>query len=151
MKLHSYVGVLHSDKTCSKENCKNRLLVTTYRKRKKDDEKRKLTLRCNSCQTFQSIFDGTFFSLFRKRLFVLLLIINCWSVELTISKALSLLVLEDVEITRQTIGDLYQKLSCACSVQLNKLDIKIGGKNLVVEIDETLIMKVKYNRYIENI
>jgi hypothetical protein len=41
----------------------------------------------------------------------------------------------------------FRKFRNVCSMDLDKKNLKIGGRSYIVQIDETLAAKVKYNSY----
>jgi len=82
----------------------------------------------------------------KKPLFVFLQIIKAWSLELTVTKTVSALKIEDTCATRQTIGKIFNHLRNVCTLAIEKPKIKLGGPGHIVEIDESLFAKVKYNR-----
>ena len=135
------LGVLLKDKKCIKcdKNC-----VLRYRFRNKTSTNRLINWRCNSCGATSSVFNGTFFQLFRKPVREIMIVIKCWAVELTIAKTIHVLKLEDINITRQTVGIIFNHLRNVCTVALDKKNIKLGGKNLIIEIDESLYARVKH-------
>ena len=102
------VGVISksSNKQCVKASCNNNQMSISFRKRNASCDSRILSFRCKKCHTYQSIFDGSFFSLMRKRLFDILLVIKCWSLQLTIAKSCDYMEIEKIPIDRTTIGNL---------------------------------------------
>jgi transposase-like protein len=96
-----------------------------------------------------------------------MLIIKFWALSMSISKIEKLFKIDkqlkdltgsDEEIDldpkkidrrnsarKNFICGLYQKLRNICSYVVRKDDLKLGGKGVIVEIDETLVAKVKYN------
>jgi hypothetical protein len=64
--------------------------------------------KCQKCQTFYSLFKDSFFESFDKRLFELLQMIKCWSVELTIAKTVSFLKMQDIPACRQTVAKVFK-------------------------------------------
>ena len=80
--------MLAKESKCDK--CKiSRVLKRRFRD--KNAKERILNWRCGSTS---SLFNVTFFQLFRKPLNELLLIIKCWAVQLTIAKAEQVLKIE---------------------------------------------------------
>ena len=63
-------------------------------------------------------------------------IIKCWSLELSISKTIDYLKLDNTTVCRQTIGEIFKANRMVCSIALNKKEIRLGGENLTVQIDE---------------
>ena len=72
--------------------------------------------------------------------------IKCWSVELTIAKTVSFLKMQDIPACRQTVAKVFKMLRNICTIALDKNKIKLGGINHIIQIDESLFAKVKYNR-----
>jgi transposase len=50
------------------------------------------------------------------------------------------------KVCRQTLYSVCKSLRDICSVSLDKKNLKLGGLNSIVEIDESLFAKVKYHR-----
>ena len=91
-----------NNRPCCK--CDNKTMNVVFRKRDANSTSRSITFRCSKCRTFQSIFEGTMFSMFQKLLFDIIFIIKCWSLQLTISKSMDLAKQEGVSVCRQTLG-----------------------------------------------
>ena len=49
-----------------------------------------------------------------------------------------------MEVDRQTVGKIFNHLRNVCTIAIDKPNLKLGGKNRVVEIDDSLIAKVMY-------
>ena len=66
-KLRNF-GLVVFNKQCDKANCSKygSDLSLRLRKRSSDSKNLILTWRCTRCGTFKSIYDGSFFSLFKK-------------------------------------------------------------------------------------
>ena len=107
-----------------------------------------LTWRCSNskCQKYESAFQDSFFRLFRKSFMLELLIIKYWCIQISIAKTVELLSLHESFIERHFVASIYQRLRNLCSIANKESTIKLGGKGKVVEIDESLVFKVKYNR-----
>jgi hypothetical protein len=98
-----------------------------------------MTWYCNGCKTYKSVYDGSFFSLFRKPIRIVLATVKCWSAHLTIAKTLTTLKLHfNADIHRDTVANLFHKLRQICSLDLDKKSLKLGGPGKIVEIDESL-------------
>ena len=104
------------------------------------------TWRCK-CGQYKIVRDQSFFSLYKTPLYQLTLLIKFWSVQLTITKSVSLFeLITEEKIHRETVGSLFLRLRNICTVLINKHKFKLGGKGKVVEIDESLVAKVKHHR-----
>lgn len=106
IKFFQNIGVIYNenDKKCVKPSCNNKGMTITFRKRSSTSESKFINFRCKKCRTYQSIFDGSFFSLMRKRLFDIVLILKCWSLQLSIAKTVDYLVIDKISIDSKTIG-----------------------------------------------
>lgn len=147
-------GLVLSEQYCSKDLCKKKgqLMKFDMRKRSKDAKNVLLAWRCTCCGTFKSVYDGSFFSMFKKSPKIILALFKCWSAQITIAKAMAIIQLNfEQKITRDTVFDIYCKLRQICSVDLDKENLKLGGNNKVIEIDESLYAKVKHNRGLKQI
>ena len=56
------------------------------RKRDKNAKNVILNWRCKGCRVFNSAFAGSFFSLFRKPVKIILAVIKCWAAQLPATK-----------------------------------------------------------------
>jgi hypothetical protein len=68
-------------------------------------------------------------------------IIYHWSVQTFIEDAAQI-----VDVHRTTVIQFYQQLRTVALKTLNRKMIKLGGNEHVVEIDESLFVKVKHNK-----
>ncbi len=57
-----------------------------------------------------------------------------------------LLKVDDTKIHRDTVGGVYKQLRNVAAWESKKSSVMLGGQGRIVEIDETLMFKVKYNR-----
>jgi ribosomal protein L37AE/L43A len=99
------------------------------------------TWRCKKCSSFQSIKKGSFFECFKLPLVKINKVIHSRAMERRVSD-----VSHELSINEKTIINIYQKLRNLVIKSLNKKQIKLGGKNRIVEIDESLFIKAKYGR-----
>jgi hypothetical protein len=90
------------------------------------------------------LYEGTFFEQFKKPLFDILAIIKCAALELTISKTIQYLKFEESELCRKTIGKIFKSLRNVCTISLDKINLKLGGRNQTIQIDESIFAKVKH-------
>lgn len=104
----------------------------------------KLIWRCrlNGCDTKLSIRSGSFFSGSKMPLSKIILFFHLW-----VKNYPSRIIMEDFEFAPHTVVDWNRFLRefCVSFYDRNTMN-KIGGPNKVVELDETLIVKRKYNR-----
>ena len=143
-------GVVQKNIFCEnskKGKCKNiKPLKLSCRKRCTQSTSVLLTFRCTSGRRYHSPFTNTFISLFRVSPFVLMLFIKYWAAQVSIKKGICLAEMDNEKtICKETVIKLYQKLRNVCTRDLNKATIKLGGKGKSVEIDESLVAKVKHN------
>ncbi|CAF1104610.1 unnamed protein product [Brachionus calyciflorus] len=109
------------------------------------DEKKLLTWRCNSCTTYKSVYESSFFSLFKKSPKIIIAIIKCWAAQMTVSKTCQLIQLHSNEnVGNDMVSCLIYKMRQICTLSLDKSNIKLGGVGHIVEIDESLYAKVKH-------
>jgi hypothetical protein len=52
--------------------------------------------------------------------------------------------MDNTTVCRQTIAKIFKAIRMVCSKALNKKEIRLGGENLTVQIDESLFAKVKH-------
>ncbi|CAF0934340.1 unnamed protein product [Brachionus calyciflorus] len=128
--------------------CKKCDLNMTIKKRYKELKECSINYswRCNKCGSFYSLYDETFFSLFKLNIYIMIQLIKCWSLEMSISKTCDYIKIDEKKVSRYTVSKLFTYLRHFCAIDLERSKIKLGGKNSIVEIDESLFGKVKYNR-----
>ena len=99
--------------------------------------------RCSpkGCQKSQSIRIGTFFNENRLQLWHVLILIFNFAFEF-----LNTTVSQLVNVSAQTISGYKRRLRLIILTMFDKNNIKLGGEGKVVEIDESLFIKVKHNR-----
>ncbi len=128
------IGVLDSERECDK--CKIKCRLT---KRKICDE---FSWRCSKCTKYFSIKNGSFFEHFNKTPIVKVLeVIEYWSKE---RKQCDME--QSLNISKPTLIKICKYLRQLCFLDLEKDDFRCGGRNQIVEIDESVFNKVKYNK-----
>jgi len=62
------IGLVEPLQLCSRDNCKmkGRQMFLKNRKRDKNSTNILLTWYCNGCKSYKSVYDSSFFSLFRR-------------------------------------------------------------------------------------
>ena len=77
----------------------------------------------------------------------MLAIIKCWAAQLTVAKVKAVIELNFNHKLSDTMKiSLYAKLRQACSLNIDKENLVLGGIGRIVEIDESLYCKVKHNK-----
>jgi hypothetical protein len=146
-KLKEY-GIIYSEQNCDNDKCKKKgqPMQLSFRKRQKEAEKAILTWRCSS-GCYKSIFVDSFFSMYKKPMGILLALIKCWAAQLTITKTKTIIELNfNDSINVNTIGNLFSKLRMICTLSVDKKNYKMGGPGKIVELDESLYVKVKHSK-----
>lgn len=94
-----------------------------------------------TCRKNKSIRNGSFFEQSRLSLCESMLFVHLWS------KGYSeKLIIDDFEYSNKTVVDWARFCRDICVFDFESDETIIGGEGSVVEIDETLIVKRKYNR-----
>ena len=98
---------------------------------------------CNrrTCRLSKSIRTGSFFEQSRLKLCECMLILHLWSKGYT-----EKLILDDFDFSNKTVIDWFRYCRELCVYHFETDDSMIGGSGCTVEIDETIIVKRKYNR-----
>jgi hypothetical protein len=100
------------------------------------------TFKCSKCKLTKSIFQGTIFYNTNKNICELLDLVYFWSINLHQGKTRQ----ECNTRSRKTTNIWYNKLSrLSYSIMKSQGPSKIGGIGHIVEIDESLFSKRKYN------
>ncbi|CAF1014941.1 unnamed protein product [Brachionus calyciflorus] len=85
--------------------------------------------------------NNTFLDFFDLSVNKLFNIIYHWSIQCSQTD-----IQEILKVSRPTINKVFQNLRKVCIKQLNKENIVLGGNGVVVEIDESLFVRVKHNK-----
>ena len=97
----------------------------------------RISWRCKSCRTYLSVRHDSFYSQFRSVLSNLILFIYHWAIESTIESTSSLL-----DVSPSTIVSFNQALRVVLLKDLKRDKIVLGGDDRIVEIDESLFVRV---------
>ena len=100
-------------------------------------------LRCpnKACRYQQSLISDTFFHRLHFPLQKYIAVFYYWASQTPIHIAA-----EHLQISANTLVEHYNFLRDICSWKLIQEPIKLGGIDIVVQIDESVIVKAKYNR-----
>ena len=114
---------------------------------RKSNEKQHLSFRCPyPSQTYTSVSKDSFFSLYSKPFNIILQLIQFWAISLTIANTLDMCKIKQIDIGHKVVRTTFRRLRNICSFTLKQKPVKLGGTEKIVEIDETLVAKIKYNR-----
>ena len=125
-------GILNNNPDCSKWGSEMRQLL------------RNNYYRCanTSCRAKKSIKSGTIFDNSKITISKCVLLLYEWSVETPIFRAA-----HEYDLSEKTVSTWYEKFrEFASFFCVTANDSRIGGDGIIVEIDECLVAKRKYNR-----
>ncbi|RNA28378.1 hypothetical protein BpHYR1_046437 [Brachionus plicatilis] len=97
--------------------------------------------RCTTCGESKSCRNNSFFSQFDLPLAKILKIIFHWSLQVCQNDIKTL-----VGVSPVTINRIFQKLRIMCLKDFNKSNVTLGGHGEIVEIDESLFVRVKHHK-----
>ena len=141
-------GMLKKKVVCAK--CGENVDNLVKRKRNKDGNEL-MSWRCKKCQTYKSVKENSFFSLYKKSVWLVIAIIKYWCVQLPLATVVDLLKLEEekngFKCCLPIVGRIYKNLRSICSKSMMDVNIKLGGENKDVEIDESFVAKVSKKIY----
>ena len=127
-------GLIDNQMKC--ENDHNMILAKDHSK------KFGLLWKCSSCKKKFSILNGSVFADSNLSLSKNLLLIYCWSMEISCK-----LTQFQCGVSDKSVTALFNLIRNACFQNVYQHDItKIGGEGLTIEIDETLMSRRKYHR-----
>jgi len=122
--------------------CKNGHPPILMNLNKYKKSKHNLIWKCRKCEKSTSILSKSIFSHSKLSISKVLQIIYFWSHNHTV-KATS----HETSVSEQTISAIFRQIKHACFlIMQTEKETQIGGPNTIVEIDETLITKRKYNQ-----
>jgi transposase-like protein len=96
-------------------------------------------LRCTVCKKQRSIREGSFFSDSKLPLVCIIKIVLMW-----VDEELQCKVMEKVGVSKNCVKTWYNKLRYECLNYMEHVE-PLGGRDAVVQIDETHLTKRKYN------
>ncbi len=143
------LGLVNQSRACDNKTCKKyeKLMSLTIRKRSKESLNYVLSWRCTVCRSYRTVYENSFFSLFKKPVRILLAVIKCWAAQLTINKTIAVIEMNlNDKITKSTVSEIYFKLRQLCSIDIDRKNLKLGGFGKIIEIDESLYAKIKHGK-----
>jgi hypothetical protein len=102
--------------------------------------------RCSTCGKETPLFKFSFFSIFKSNFVHVVQIIKSWAGQITISKTMAMLRMDNRSKSRQTIGKIFARLRHLASLKLDAAKIKLGGDGCVVKEKTIKIRKANKSR-----
>lgn len=128
------IGALVQVFICIICNIKCRLVT-----RKTSDE---YAWRCTKCAKYYSIKCGSFFEHFNRTSIIKVIeVIEYWAKERKLND-----MEQSLNISKPTLIRICKYLRQLCFLDLQKENFRCGGRNRIVEIDESVFNKVKYKK-----
>jgi len=136
------VGLLPEHRECGK--CRRPMTLST----KREGTAAGMRWRCHKCSKEVSLVSGTVFEESRISLGQVLLLIYCFANGFSYEDAIRESSMGESSITRQTISHWYAtcREACVAWTEGRVCQGKMGGQGSVVEVDEAMIGRRKYNR-----
>ena len=134
MQQHNLIKAAHR---CERRACRRAMVLIAR------DGTDGYRWRCprRQCRSTKSIRDGSLFQQSRLSLKLLLALIYCWCVGMRLTTVCIVLGLSE-----PTVVDWFNFLREECTYTLLQAPIILGGEGSIVEIDESLMVKRKYQR-----
>jgi len=129
-------GLVKRNRTCCKRNCRRRMFIIRDNSRQEN-----FIFRCPKCRMTQSIRKGSFFEEARLSVKDVLHVTFCWAAKVPVRSASAI-----TGVHEKSVSQWYIFLKELCSKDLlNNPNYVFGGPGVVVQIDESLVAKRKYN------
>lgn len=136
LKYLMSLGVILGQRECS--NCPDYRPMKLFKKKNSPEQ---YCWRCTKCKRSSSVRTGSFFERFDLPIKKVLEVIEFWAKERKIID-----MEESIKVSKPTLVRICRFLRQLCILDLDKDNILMGGLNEIVEIDESVFNKVKYNR-----
>ena len=134
-------GLLKDRRRCSSRGCRS---VMELRETSEGTDGYLWRCPLRGCGKRCSLRKGTFFENSNLSMGEILSLVYCWAVGMTMSTTATVM-----ELSHHTVIDWFNCLREECTAKLLRLsreDRMLGGAGHIVEIDESLLIKRKYNR-----
>jgi hypothetical protein len=128
------LGLLLPEKACPK--CKEKCKL-----RKRNNVPEKYAWRCTRCSKYHSVKVGSFFEMFKSPILTVLEVVDYWAKDRKQCDTH-----ESLNLSKPVIIKIFRYLRQLCYLDLDKENFRCGGQQKIVEIDESVFNKVKYNK-----
>ena len=128
------IKLIHSERSC--EKCHIHMKISP-----RNDIVDGFGWRCSKCRKRLTVRKDTFFENIKISFAFVLRIICHWALQTRQTDQVDL-----INVDRKSIGMIQQKIRTIVSIALDAGQIKLGGPGKVVEIDESLFIKVKHHK-----
>lgn len=126
------------DKKQSCDVCIGNASMVLYKDKKKNQG---LFFKCPKCRIKKTILNGSIFYHRHQSIHTILYVIYLWANEFSCMQAS-----KQAAVSSNVITDLFKCLRLACVEFVSSNEERIGGENMTVEIDETVMARRKYHR-----
>lgn len=127
-------GVIYDARRCPLRNCRRQMVL------EKTDALAQYGWRCPADRKRRSLLEGSYFENAHLTLQQILTIIYTWTHDCTNQQ-----INEFADVTSNTTIDYANLLREICSWKLLQQPIVLGGPNIIVQIDESVVARRKYN------
>ncbi len=136
------IGLLPQSKQCSK--CRRNMTIVTQ----ESDTSETMSFRCSNCRKKVSLYDGTVFSDARIPIGQILMILYCFAHKFSYEDTIHEARFSTNELSDHTISRWFQvgREAAINYVEDTNEEGKMGGEGSVIEIDESMVGKRKFNK-----
>ena len=140
------IGLLKDKNNCSKCENKMNMIKRTLSKKNNHIEKSIVNnntrlWRCNKCLVTETITKDSIFENCRIPIETFIKIISLWLEERSIE-----FTCKALNVSRSTTIKTYKLLRNVCVLKMNMSNQTLGGENHIVQVDESLLNKRKFNK-----
>ena len=142
MKFLCDTGLVKSHRRCPRNGCRRNMSLI-----RDTSSAENYRFRCPKCKHSQSIRKGSFFEESKLTIPQILSVIFCWAAKVAVKSAAAI-----TGVHSRSVSQWYQYMREKCSESLlNCPNYTFGGAGVVVQIDESVVAKRKYNvgHYVE--
>lgn len=129
-------GLIKRTQYCVRRYCRRKMTIISDKSTADG-----FRFRCTRCRSTKSLRKSSFFEQSKLTLAQILYITYCWAAKVSVMSAVYM-----SGVCRNSISQWYQYLRELCSKELIECtDYFLGGPGVVVQIDDSLVAKRKYN------